>query len=113
MSDEIMKKLNEHDNKFASVDEQFDTLACNVADHTVRLDAITEILVEHTERLERIEEKLENTATKTDMARVFDTLDTIVGLVKKNDQELTFMGERMNRVEKDIRQIKPLVGLAV
>ena len=40
------------------------------------------------------------------------TLDEIVGLAKKKDQELTFMGERVARVEKDVKQLKPLVGLS-
>lgn len=131
MSEEIMKKLKEHDVEFVNIskkflgideklikiderfdkmDEQIDTLACNVADHTVRLDAIADTLVGHSERLDRIEE---NMATKADMAKIMDTLDTIVGIVKKNDQEMVFMGERMNRVERDVEIIKPLVGLAV
>lgn len=57
-------------------------------------------------------------ATKSDIARMTTTLDEVVGLMRKKDQELVFMSERVSRVEEkanrldgDIKKIKPLVGL--
>ena len=98
---EVMQKLNEHDKKFDQLDKQFDLLAQTV--------------VSHTERLDRIEE---NMATKQDISKIMDTLDTIVGFVKKTDQELTLLvhaqketDDRLDVVEKDIRQMKPALGL--
>lgn len=88
MSKEIMKKLKEHD-------EQLDAIARNVVEHSVRLN--------------RIEESV---ATKENISKVMNVLDTIVGLAKKKEQELTFMGERVSRVEKDVQMIKTRVSLA-
>lgn len=87
MSEEIMKTLQDHDNQ---------------------LDAIARTVVDHTERLERIEK---NMATKFDIRDITNTLDVLVKLAQKKDQELTFMGNRVRRVEDDVKQIKPLVGL--
>lgn len=97
-----MKKLREHDECFAKVDGQMEFLVKKV--------------LEHDERLERIEE---NMATKADIHEITSTLDVLVKLAEKKDQESTFMAhgikkldDRLVRVEDDVRQIKPLVGLA-
>ncbi len=76
-------------------------------------DKIIQKLLDHDERLERIEEKLNDVSTKEDINKISSTLDEILGYVKKNDQEITFMGQRVKRNEEDIRVIKPLVGLSV
>lgn len=89
MSEEVMKKLQDHDKQ---------------------LDAIALAVVDHTERLDRIEE---NMVTKKDHQEVMNALDKLIKLSEKKDQELTFMGNRVRRVEDDVKQIKPLVGLAV
>ncbi|HLD20389.1 MAG TPA: hypothetical protein VJB93_04050 [Patescibacteria group bacterium] len=108
MSEEIIKKLHEHDQRFDEHDKRFDQL-------DDRVDFIARKVLEHDDRLDRIEE---NMATKADIDRLMNTLDTLVGLFTKTDQELIFMGERVKRVEektekntKDISQIQPLVGL--
>ena len=88
MSEEVMKTLKDHDKQ---------------------LDAIAHAVVDHTERLDRIEE---NMVTKKDHQEVMNALDKIIKLSEKKDQELTFIGNRVRRVEDDVKQIKPLVGLA-
>ncbi len=65
-------------------------------------DKIIDMLVRHDERLDTIEQSM---ATKQDIRDIHDTLDTLVKLAQKKDQELTFMGERVKRVEA-------VVGLA-
>ena len=100
--DRIEEKVLEHDDKL-------DLIAKKVLEHDDRFDRITKKVLEHDDRFDRIEE---NMATKEDLRSITDTLDEILGLVKKNDQELTFMGERVTRVEEDIATMKPLVGLA-
>jgi hypothetical protein len=92
--DEVIKKLNEHDEKLDKQGKQIDFIAKKVLDHD--------------ERFERIEE---NMATKDDTNKIMTTLDELVGLRKKTEQELTFMGENVKRNTKDIEKIKPLVGL--
>jgi len=87
MSEETLKKLKQHDSQ---------------------LDAIATAVVDHTECLDRIEE---NMVTKKNHQEMMNTLDKLVKLAQKKDQELTFMGSRVGRIENDVKLIKPLVGL--
>ncbi len=117
MSDEIMKKLTEHD-------DQLDTIAQTVAEHTnvlqqhtdilkqhtdtlqqhtERFDRIDKILVDHSEQLSEIKETM---ATKQDLSIISNTLDELVGLARKKDQELTFMSDRVSRIEEDVNVLK-------
>lgn len=95
------KKLKEHDAQFISISRKFD-------DVDTHLDRIDEHIVLHTERLDRIEE---NMATKADIEHLTTTLDELVGLARKKDQELVFMSERVSRVETDVAKMKPMIGL--
>lgn len=76
-------------------------------------DKVIQKLLDHDERLDRIEERLKNTSTKEDINKMFEKQDEILKYLKKNDQEITFMGQRVKRNENDIRMIKPLVGLSI
>lgn len=116
MSEEILNKLQEHD-------KQLELIASTVAQHTERLDKIDAKLENHDKQLDRIivavvqnqediKEMKETMVTKADIAQLVTSLDEYVGLARKKDQELLFMGERVNRVEEDVAKIKPLVGLA-
>lgn len=87
MSDKVMKKLNDQD-------EQLDSIARAVVDNKTDIEWLKE-----------------NMATKSDIRKISDNIDILVKLAKKKDEELTFMGERVKRVEKDTQKIKPLVGL--
>ena len=85
-------------------------------DHGKQIDMIAQRVVSHDERLERIEE---NMATKDDLSQVYQTLDEILGVVKKTDQEITMMNSRVSRTEdqveintNDITKMKPMIGLA-
>ena len=80
--DEVDKKLIKIDKRFDEVDKQFDRVIAKI--------------VEHDDWLDRIEE---NMATKQDIRDIHDTLDKLVHLAEKKDQELTFMGERVKRIE--------------
>lgn len=71
-------------------------------------DKIIHMLLDHEDRLERIEK---NMATKQDLHEISSTLDTLVQLAEKNDQERTMMGEGIKRMRKDVDRMKPLVGL--
>ncbi len=95
MTDEIMKKLKDHDDHFASIDGQLDLIAITVVNHTQRLDNIEE-----------------NMVTKQDHQEVMKALDQIIKLHVKTDQEITFLGHRVKRLE-DATQNKPLMRLAV
>ena len=111
----ILDKLKEHDEQFVVIqdklkehDEQFVVIGRKLEDVNAHLDRVDEHIVLHTERLDRIEE---NMATKTDIERITTTLDEIVGLARKKDQELVFMSDRVSHIEKDVERMKPIVGL--
>lgn len=59
-------------------------------------DMIIEMLLKHDSDIQWIRE---NMATKTDLERIYTSLDEILLLVKKNDQEITFMNSRITRLE--------------
>lgn len=78
-------------------------------------DRVINILMDHEDRLSRIED---NMATKQDVHEMSDTLDKILKLIQKTDQEVTMIAHGMRRhedrienIEKDVIKIKPLVGL--
>ena len=79
-------------------------------------EKIIEMLLKHEEDIGYIKE---NMATKKDLSLISDTLDKLVGLAEKKDQELTIsshdirnLEDRMEIVEKDIIQMKPAIGMA-
>lgn len=76
------------------------------------IDRLMDKVLEHDGRLDRIERKLETVATKDHHKKVLQTLDTLLGLARKNDQELVFMGKRVGRLEKDVTELQSLHGLA-
>lgn len=85
-------------------------------EHDVRFDKIIEKLLNHEDRLQYIEE---NMATKQDIRGIYDTLDVIVKMLKKHEEESVFMAFRVQENTKDIKQnvkdilgIKSAVGLA-
>ena len=120
MGNEVMEKLIEHDHYFSTIneklvehDQQFFSVNKRLDQHAEQLDLLSMTVADHTERLERIEQ---NMVTKNDLRfslkGISDTLDELVRLYTKKDQELAFMHIRISRVEDDVKQIKPLVGLA-
>ena len=62
-------------------------------------DMIIEMLIKHDSDIQWIKE---NMATKKDLERIYTSLDEILLLVKKNDQEITFMNQRVIRLEKKV-----------
>ena len=76
-----------------------------------QLDLIARTVVDNTDRLDRIEERLKIVVTRKDHQEVMNALDTIIKLAKKKDEELTMMSHGNQRLRRDIEKIKPLVGL--
>ena len=83
MEEQIIKKLG-------SIDERLDIVARTVVDNQEQIKSIRE-----------------NMATKTDLSDISGTLDELVGLAKKKDEELIFMGERVRRIEDKVKEFKP------
>ncbi len=120
----IENKLGQHDERFDKIDQRFDKIEQKLTKHHQHFDKVEGKLTEHDTIFDLLARKsLEheeniiwikaNMATKNDLREITTTLDTLVGLAKKKDEEMTIMGHQMQLVQEDIRKIKPLVGLAV
>jgi len=81
--------------------------------HGEQLELIASTVLSHSDKLKKLDRIEKNMATKSDIRDITNTLDVLVKLAQKKDQELTFMGNRVKRIEDDVKQIKPLIGLAV
>lgn len=110
----IIKKLEEHDQRFLKIDtkleehdQQLEIIVNSVNGLEGRFDNLESRFDNLEGRFIKLEIKVdkieENMATKDDIRNITNTLDTIVGLVKKFDQELIFMGQRLSRVEAKIQ----------
>ena len=79
-------------------------------------DKIVDMLLNHEERLVRIEE---NMVTQDDHREVMSTLDKMMGMMTKRDQETTMIThagkrreDRIEVLETDMAKVKPMVGLS-
>lgn len=127
---EHTKILESHTKKLEDHDERFDRIFKKLDEHDKRFDRIFKKLDNHDKTFDRIINKLlkhdddiadirKNMATKTDIRQIMNTLDTLVGLYKKKDLELTMithgtrrLDDRVVILEKDMTRVKPLVGLS-
>lgn len=125
--DKIDKTLKEHSKKFDKIDERFDGVDKKFDDMDKkfdkrfdemegRFDLLAINSLDHEERLKNIEE---NMATKSDIRKIMDVLDVLVGMFKKHDQEFVFMKTRFERNEekidkntKDIKKIKQVLSFS-
>ncbi|EKD43572.1 MAG: hypothetical protein ACD_72C00217G0001 [uncultured bacterium] len=111
--EEVIKKLEEHDKQFIAINKKLE-------EHDEQLDIIARTVAEHSERLDRIEEKIDGMDAKIDdISRVVSVLDGFAGFVKKNDQEFVLVNhnvrsleDRVEVVEKDVKQMKPALGMS-
>ena len=132
MTNKILKKLKEHDEKFIEHGKKIDEHGKKLDEHGKKLDEQGKKLDEHGKKLDDHGEQLETIATyvldnrikidnvslnvekilKRIPENLAETLDAIRGKEKTHDQELVFVNEHLKRIDKDIDKIKPLVGLA-
>ncbi len=72
-------------------------------------DKIVKKLVEHNERLDRIEEKLDKVATRDEMnAR----MDELLVILRKLDEDRLFTFAIYKRLEKDVEKVKKILKIA-
>lgn len=64
-------------------------------------DQLIVMIMDHETRLQYIEK---NMATKQDIRGIHDTLDTIVGLLRKHEQETTLMSYRLQEHDKILEE---------
>ena len=101
--EEIIKKLEEHDTRFKQVDEKFERVFKTLDEHTDQIDFLARTVVDHTERLDRIEK---NMATKDDIAKILNVLDDVAGLVKKHDQEIVVINHNHKRLDHRVELLE-------
>jgi chromosome segregation ATPase len=68
-----------------------------------QIDFLVKKVLEHDERLDRIET---NMATKKDIQNISGTLDKLVGLAEKKDQELTIVTHDMRHLEGRVKVLE-------
>lgn len=66
-------------------------------------EKIIDLLINHEERLIRIEE---NMATKEDIRGIHEVMDVILKNTKRNEQEIIMMGQRVSCNERDIAELR-------
>ncbi|MCC7356740.1 MAG: hypothetical protein IT410_03995 [Candidatus Doudnabacteria bacterium] len=66
-------------------------------------------LIEHDERLDRIEQ---NMATKSELGALSNAIDKVLVIVQKLDQERIFTYKWISRIEGDIDRIKRRLDIA-
>lgn len=72
-------------------------------------DKILQKLVEHDERLDRIEQSM---ATKADIRDLHTVMDRALNILDRLDQERLFTVEWVKRIENDVEKIKKHLHLA-
>lgn len=113
--EDVIKKLEQHD-------QQLEIIACTVGENAGRLDRVEVRLDGIDGRLDGIEVRLdyiaETAATKEDQNRIIQSLDQLITLAQKNDQELTVLAynvrelnDKVEEHDKTLKLIKPVVGL--
>ncbi len=107
---------NQIQNTIKSHEDQIDFIARKMIEHDEQFDNITRKMIEHDEQFSAIKEEM---ATKNDLRNISKTLDKLVGLVETRNQEIVMISHGMKRheksiekIEEDIRQIKPALGLS-
>ena len=113
--DFIAQKVVGHDNRFEGVDKHFEQIDLRFVKVDERFDMVIKMLLNHEDRLERIET---NMATKDDIRQINQTLDT---LVKSNNdlredhfcgmRWLKRMQEELGWHDSDIKRIKLVLNL--
>lgn len=115
----------EENNNQNQQEEQIDLIARTVVGNSYKLeqqeeqiDITVRTVVGNSDRLAQVEDKLNNFVTKEDHQEVMNSLDKLVSITEKKDQELTMIGrgfgrheDRIKTLEDDMKQIKPAVGL--
>lgn len=76
-----------------------DKIIKKLENHDKRLDRISKKLLEHDDSLREIKETM---ATKSDINRVMNSLDEVLTITRRLDQERIFTQEWIRRIEKEV-----------
>ena len=108
MEDQIIKKLEEHGKRFDEIDKRFDVVDKRFDNQDLKFANLQGQIFDIKDEIKEVKETM---ATKDDISLIISKIDNFVGKHEKQEQEMTFMGHKVNTLEEDVAQIKPLVGL--
>ena len=74
-------------------------------------DEFTKLFKYVEKRFDKIDNKLEDTATKTELNNLINTVDGLAKLITDNNQEMLMMGHKVDRSESRINQIAAKTGV--
>ena len=94
--DAVDKRFDQHDKRFDQHDKRFDQL-------DRQIDLLAYSVLDHTERLDRIEQ---NMVTKDDLGGVTRILDHLVVLAERKDQELVVLAHDVKKVIKRVEVLE-------
>lgn len=96
--------LNKHGKRLTNVEE-----TCT---------QLVSLVMENKADIREIKEVLKTKADKNDINRILDAIDNFAGRTKSNEEQITIgsnhlrrTDKRVDEVEADVKQIKPLVGI--
>ena len=112
---EIRNILNKHSEKFEGIDGKFDGIDKRLASVETTLTEVASLAIEN--KFE-IREMKKNMMTKADKDEILSLMTKFIGRTESNEQQITIGGhqlrrtdKRVDKIEVDVKQIKPLVGL--
>lgn len=74
-------------------------------------EKVIQLLLQHSHDIQELKETVATLPTKEDLGRISNTLDTLVGIVRKTDQEVTMMVHGMRRIEDKVEKVENRVGV--
>lgn len=112
--EEIIKKLDALDAKvekdFAKINQRLDEHDKRFDEHASQIDLLALTVADHTERLERIEDKLGGLAgIDAKLDKVINVLDDMVGLVKKHDEEIVMINHNHRKLDRRVEVLEQKV----
>ena len=116
--DEHTKKLDLHGRKLDEHGKKLDEHGVKLDSHTEQLEVIASTVLDVSDRLEKVEVKIDNLPTRTRFDELMNKIDKMLKRTIDHEQEDAMMKHGIRRVgnkadnnAKDIQMIKPLVGL--
>lgn len=73
-------------------------------------DEFTKLFKHMNERFDAIDKTLEDTASKSDMKRVFDLLDKVIKQQEIDNDERLVMGYQLERLDRWVHQLAKKIG---
>lgn len=114
----IKKSVSQLETRFGGLETRFDVLETRVSAVETKLDHVIDEVSDLKEDMTIVKDFLANEAmTKQDKNEIMSTLDVLVGIYKKTEQEQTMQGYRIrehtDKIEYHDKEIKELqVALA-